>query len=110
MTCLIGSTFVLCGLRYSPTQVETLYRDLSMTLEDSTTYQLILNRGLTQGVAQGAVEEARRLLLRIAARWHGAAPAAAEAAVRQVADRDRLERMVDRAPDAAGWDDLLATP
>ena len=30
---LLGSTFILCGLRYRPEQIEDLYRNLSMTLE-----------------------------------------------------------------------------
>src|SRR6185437_4686465 len=50
---LISSTFVLCGLRYQAAQIEALYRDLSMTLEDSTTYQLILNKGEARGEARG---------------------------------------------------------
>jgi hypothetical protein len=76
-----------------------------MTLEDSTTYQLILNKGLTQGRAQ----EAQRMLLRFAGKRFGSTPANAEAAILAISDLERLERMADRVNDAAGWDDLLAT-
>lgn len=115
---LIGSTFVLCGLRYNPDQIETLYRDLSMTLEDSTTYQLILKRGVAQGhaqgvaqgVAQGATEEARRMLLRIGGKRFGPAPAEVVAGVQAITDREHLERIADRVVEVSGWDDLLATP
>jgi predicted transposase YdaD len=103
------STFILGGLRYSSAQIENLYLDLNMTLEDSTTYQLILNKGITQGRAQGRVEEARRMVLRLAVKRFGPTPSNAEAAILAISDHDRLERMVDRVHDAAGWDDLLAT-
>jgi hypothetical protein len=102
---LLGSTFVLCGLRYDSVRVEALYRDLGMTLEDSTTYQLILNKGL----AQGALTEAQRLVLLFGAKRFGPAPGATESALRSIADRDRLERMIERTQEATGWDDVLAT-
>ena len=106
---LLGSAYILCGLRYSQTQIENLYRDLNMTLEDSTTYQHILNKGLTQGLTQGRLEEARRMVLRFAAKRLGSAPATTETAILAISDIDRLERMLDRAMDATGWDDVLAT-
>ena len=110
---LMGSTFVLCGLRYQPARIEALYRDLSMTLEDSTTYQLILNKGFAQGEARGetrgALTEARNLLLLQGRKRFGSAPPTTEAAVRAIEDRVRLERMAERIFDATGWDDLLAT-
>ncbi|MDY3556436.1 hypothetical protein R5W24_005602 [Gemmata sp. JC717] len=106
---LLGSTFVLCGLRYDPARVETLYRELSMTLEDSTTYQLILSKGLAQGEARGAVAEAQRLLLLQGQERFGAPDPAAEAALRAVTDRNRLEQLARRVLTATGWSDLLAT-
>jgi hypothetical protein len=99
---LIGSTFVLCGLRYPPAQVEAIYRNLSMTLEDSTTYQLILNRGEARG--------AQALLLSAGARRFGAPDATTEATIRAIADRDRLDRFALRLSVATDWSDLLSTP
>lgn len=111
---LLGSTFVLCGLRYDRTQLENLYRDLSMTLEDSTTYQLILERGIaqgvTQGVAQGVAQEGQAIVLRLGSKRFGPPPPAVEGAIRALVDRDRLERLAERVLDATGWDDLMATP
>jgi hypothetical protein len=119
---LIGSTFVLCGLRYSPEQIDTLYRDLSMTLEDSTTYQLILNRGMLLGEARGedrgeargeAIGKLRgkqELVLRLGTQRFGPPPQEVEAAVRGGTDPDRLDRIAGRLLDAADWADLLATP
>jgi hypothetical protein len=84
-----------------------------MTLEDSTTYQWILNKGvaqgMAQGVAQGAVEEARRMLLTLGRKRFGEVPATAETGLQGVADPTRLERMAERIFDASDWDDLLTT-
>lgn len=107
---LVGSTFVLCGLRYQPTQVEALYRNLSMTLEDSTTYQMILNKGIKQGQARGEAMSLQKTVLSLGKHRFGAVPAGVEAAIRSIQDRDRLERIAERLLDAADWDDLLATP
>lgn len=111
---LFGSSFILSGLRYDGEQVEALYERLSMTLEDSTTYQLILKRGETRGKAageaQGRLDEARRLVVQAGTKKFGPPPPAAQSALDAVADRERLERILLAAFDATGWDDLLATP
>jgi len=73
-----------------------------MTLEDSTTYQLILNRGV--------IAEAQRVLLIQGRKRFGAPSPATEAALQAITDRDHLERLAERILDATGWDDLLATP
>jgi hypothetical protein len=119
---VLGSALVLCGLRHDSAQVTDLFRRLSMTLEESSTYQWILNKGVAQGiaqgraegvaqgVAQGTVEELWRVLILLGRKRFGVVPATVEAAVRGVADQARLERMAERIFDAANWDDLLATP
>ena len=93
-----------------------------MTLEESSTYQWILNKGLeqgeargvakgvAQGVAQGTVEELWRVLILQGRKRFGAVPTTVDAALRAVADQARLERMAERIFDATNWDDLLATP
>ncbi len=118
---LLGSTYVLGGLRYADARLAALYRSVSMLLEDSTTYQAILRKGETQGetrgVARGRAEghaegerdAARRLVLLLAGKRFGPAAPAQEAAVREVTDPARLERLAERVLDAAGWDDLLAS-
>ncbi len=107
---LYGETFFLCGLRYDAAQVENLYRNLSMTLEDSATYQLILQRGEARGEARGVVAATHRILLAQGRKRFGLTASATEAAVLGITDRDRLERMAERMIDATSWDDLLATP
>ncbi len=76
-----------------------------MTLEDSSGYLWILNKG----VAQGAVEELRRVLRMLGRKRFGDVPTTAAARLQGIADADRLERMTDRIFDATDWDDLLAT-
>lgn len=112
---LLGSAYILCGLRYTPEQTDELYRDLSMTLEDSTTYQLILNKGAAlgeaRGITLGAIEEARGLVLRLGRARFGPPPEGVVAALQGITDRERLELMAEKLLTAAGWSDLLgATP
>ncbi len=86
-----------------------------MTLEDSTTYQLVLNkgaalgeaRGEARGITLGAIEEARGMVLRLGRLRFGPPPEGIVAAVQGVTDRERLELMAERLFTAAGWDDLI---
>jgi hypothetical protein len=94
---LLGSTYVLGGLRYDDARLANLYRRLSMILEDSTTYQAILRKGMQE------------MVLRLAAKRFGPPEAGVAETVRGVTDRERLERMAERVLDATGWDDVLAT-
>jgi predicted transposase YdaD len=94
---VLGSAYVLSGLRYTAQQIENLYRDLSMTLEDSTTYQHILQKGRAEGrnearnegVAIGKVEEAQSLILRLGTKRFDQPPAAVTAAIRAITDHER---------------------
>lgn len=106
---LLGATFVLCGLRHDPVRVADLYRGLSMTLEDSAAYQWILQKGRAEGVAQGAVQEVRRVLLLLGAKRFGQPKPPIEQRVHAVDDPGLLERMAARVLDAVDWDDVLAT-
>lgn len=99
---LLGSSYTLFGLRYNAQQVSDLFRRLSMTLEDSSTYQLIFQKG--------RANEAANLILRVGRKRFPNTPADAEQRLKAVSDVERLERMADRILDAADWDDLLATP
>lgn len=106
---LVGSTFVLCGLRYTPDQVEALYRELSMTLEDSSTYQLLVKRGEKIGEARAEVRVSQSHALTLGTQRFGEPPAGTEEVLRAITDRERLERIVGRILTATDWADLLAT-
>jgi predicted transposase YdaD len=115
---LFGATFLLSGLRYDRDRIINLYRRLSMTLEDSTTYQWIMEqgeargeaRGLAMGEAHGRLAEARNIVSLLGSHRFGQPSAAIQEALEAITDRDRLERIAKRIIDAGGWDDLLATP
>jgi len=97
----LGSAYMLCGLRYTPQQTETLYRELNMIMEDSTTYQFVLQKG--------RVEATQSLILQLGTIRFGQPPTTPAAAIQAITDHDRLKRMAGRVLNATGWDDLLAT-
>jgi predicted transposase YdaD len=82
-------------------------------MRDSETYQAILDEGRVEGEnkgrAEGQTEEARKLLLRLGRKHLGEPGATVEAAVRAITDVERLEVLVERLTDVAGWQDLLQT-
>jgi len=106
---LVGSTYVLSGLRYDETQIQEFSMSLDTLLDDSTTYQGILRKGEAKGLEQGMASEARRMLLLIGRKRFGAVPESAEAQLKSITDTARVERMAERILDASGWEDLLAT-
>ena len=81
-------------------------------MKESTTYQAILKEGqqvgLQEGLAEGAVKEASRLLLRLGSKRLGRPSARTQAALTKIADLDRLEALVERVGMVESWHDLLA--
>ena len=121
---LLGSSYVLCGLRYDKARVAEMYRRLSMLMEDSTTYQGILeegvakgmakglsqglSQGLTQGLTQGMNQGLRSTILRIGTKRFGSPADPISRELQRIDDATRLEMLADRILDAGSWDDLLA--
>ncbi len=107
---LLSCGYILLGLRYDTATARTLFRGVQK-MRESSTYQAILDEGRAEGEVRGRTEEAQRFVLRLGTKQFGPPPAAVEAAMATVTDRDRLERMTDRLLDATAtdWDDLLAT-
>jgi predicted transposase YdaD len=110
---LVTGAFVLSGLRIAPDVAVPMFHGVR-AMQDSSTYQYILNEGrqagLQEGLALGRVEEAQRVLLRLGSRSWGPPDEGTEAAVRAVRDLERLERLLDQVMTANGWQELLATP
>lgn len=98
---LLGSTFVLGGLRYSEDRLLELYMSLHNILEDSTTYQGIIRRGVARGRQDSILELAQDRF--------GPPTPHAEATIRSITDVPRLQRIARHVLNATGWDDLLAT-
>jgi predicted transposase YdaD len=102
---LVNAAYILTGLRVPKLVGANLFRRVR-AMRESSTYQAILD----EGREEGALREARKLLLRMGRRKFGAPEPATEAAVQAITDLDRLERMSDRMFDATSWPELLATP
>ena len=87
---------------------------MGQAMRESWAYQEILREGEALGEARGEVrgraEEARRLLLRLGRQRLGEPDPATAAALTDLADVERIERMIERLLEAASWTEVLATP
>lgn len=100
---LLNSTFVLSGLRHRPDRMALLYKDFIMTLEDSSTYIWIRDKG----VVLGEVAALRRSILKLATSRFGQPTAADAATLAGITDAGKLDKVFDSALVATGWSDLL---
>ncbi len=73
-------------------------------MEESTTYQAILEEGLTQGLSQGL----RAALQRLGTKKFGVPNGAILAELQLISDATRLERLTEGVLDTENWEDLLA--
>lgn len=97
-----AAAYVLLGLAYSEEFADRLYREV-LGMEQSATYRAIV----AKGEAKGVIQEARKILLRVGARYLGRPDRTVMAAVDAIADVEQLEHLVERAPEAANWQELL---
>lgn len=116
------ATLLLLGLRYDERTAHEVVRNMSW-LQESSTYQAILEQGREVGREQGREEgreegraqgqeigravEARRMLLRQGEHRFGSPPASVVAAIESISDIDRLEQLSLKLLTATGWDELL---
>jgi predicted transposase YdaD len=74
-----------------------------MGIEESVIFQEILQkgeaRGEARGLSQGALDEARRMVLKLGRKRFGAPPAQAKAALTGITDVAELERLHDKLLD-----------
>ena len=78
-------------------------------MEESSTYQFVIEKGMEKGILKGRKKELLETLLHLGTQRFGT-PAAAAARLEAIDDLERLDRMRDRLLDAPDWNDLLATP
>lgn len=104
---LWAATYILLGLRHSPAVAQTLLQGVR-SMKESTTYQAILKEGLQEGLAEGAVKEARKLLLRMGSKHLGRPSARTQTALAKIADLGRLEALIERLGTVQSWHALLA--
>jgi hypothetical protein len=116
---LLMAAWILIGMRVPRSTLKTFQEAMSMVdLRDSSTYQLILEEGLAeglakgeaQGLAKGEADGIRTTLLQIGSRRLGLPSAAVKESLNAVGDIARLRRMSDRLLDVTTWQELLSTP
>lgn len=98
---------VLMGLRIPRRAAAALVERVS-NMEESTVYQVILEKGEARGEARGEVLGARKSLLAAARRRLGRPTKKTLTALDAIADLDRLVRMSAALFDVKTWDELLA--
>lgn len=76
-------------------------------MEESVTYQAILRRGLSDGLQQGSLSEARKFLLRIGEQKLGSPSPSARSRLSGIGDTERLETLGLRLSSVSSWDELL---
>lgn len=102
-----AATYVLLGLRFESAVIDNVLEGV-MQMEESTTYQAIIRRGMAAGRAEGRAEEARHVLSRQGRKKFGPPTAAQEAALAAITDLARLEDLSEKVLDVNTWDELLA--
>ena len=113
---LWAAAFVLMGLRYSRQTAETLFKGVR-SMEESVTYQAIIEKGFTlgiakgrdEGLAKGHVEAARDLLLEFGTKRFGSPSPAILKALNEISDYEQLKRLATRLDEVMGWDALLVS-
>src|SRR5262249_52103329 len=103
------ATYVLMGLRYERELIDRLLQGV-IEMEESVTYQGILEKGEARGEAKGEVKEARRLVLLQGNKRFGPAPPEVTAALQAITDTDKLEQLGLRLLDVESWHELLGLP
>lgn len=95
---LWAATFVLLGLRFSEPFADLLFQEV-LGMEESVTYQAI--------VRKGRLSQARQILFRLGEKRFGPADEATAAALNDIADVQKLDKLIDRILDVDSWQELL---
>ena len=102
------AVYVLMGMRYQRTLVDQLLQGV-LDMEESVTYQAIIQKGVAQGQMEGAVQEARKMLLRLGeTRFRAESPLAVQSRVEKIKELDQLEQLMLRVAQLSSWDELLS--
>ena len=79
-------------------------------MEESTTYQAILEKGIAKGKDVGAREELRKVLLLLGQDRFGPASARVSRALNAINELERLEGLTVRLLKVSSWQELLDLP
>ena len=78
-------------------------------MEESVTYQAIIEEGVAKGIAQGRLEGARRVLLLLGEQQIGTpADSRARATIEAIESLEVLEGLIERLVPIRRWEQLLA--
>jgi predicted transposase YdaD len=100
--------YILIGRRFRDDALaDRLLRGIR-AMQDSVTYQKIVGEGERKGRIEGQLDEARVLLLRLGARRFSEPDPTIRQRIGELADLERLERMIEQVLTAGGWDELIA--
>jgi predicted transposase YdaD len=94
---MLAAAYVLAGLRLAKAQTDRLFRGIP-GMQDSTTYQGILDDG-----REGRLDEARKLLVRLARKRFNCPNAEGEATLAAITDLEKLERLGVALMVARSW-------
>src|SRR5262249_25086721 len=107
---LWAETFVLMGLRFNEALAMEILKGVR-AMKESVTYQAIIREGREEGLVEGRVEgevkEAQRILLLLGSNEFGPPDKGTEAALNAIADRDRLEALIQQVGKAKSWREIL---
>jgi predicted transposase YdaD len=105
--------FVAMGLRYEQPVVSRLLRGVH-EMEESVTYQWIIEKGKQKGIEQGreegALSEARKMLILAGEQVLGAPDVRARKTIEAIPDVELLEQLTGQLGQARSWNHLLGLP
>jgi predicted transposase YdaD len=96
-------------MRHSPALAEQLFRGV-LSMKESSTYQAILAEGMAEGIAQGELREARKLLRIFGDSRFGPPDAQTATAIERIPDLAQLEELCQRMGAAGSWQEVLGQP
>jgi predicted transposase YdaD len=106
---LWAATYILMGIRYSRDMAAILLRGV-ISMEESVTYQAILEEGEARGMVKGAIEALREVILTQGTDRFGPPDARVTAALNRIHDLQRLKELSRRLLSVGTWQELLALP
>ena len=114
---MLASSYILMGLRYDESVIESLFRGVQ-EMEESSTYRAILRKGLERGLTEGRVEgrvegrnegrvEGLQLsLIAFLEQRFGSIPIDLEESIHATADESRLKAAIRQLPSLASLSDF----
>lgn len=107
-TLLWSATQVLMGLKYPREFVETLLQGVQ-GMEESVTYQAILNKGRDLGHDEGLAEGEQKALLIMGQKRFGKPSPKVVKRIKAIIDESTLLALIDRLTEVSSWNELLSS-